>query len=59
MLKVFKYIYTDINNLYQQKFVFLFYMLVAGLTYMFIMRGVFKMLPIINQKLKSVMLDQT
>lgn len=59
VLKAFQYIYEDINDLYRQKFVFLFCALVVALAYTYIMRGVFKMLPIMKEKLKSVMLEQS
>lgn len=60
VLYVFQYIYReDINELYHQKFVFLFYTLMLALTYMFFMRGVFKMLPPIKKKIKFIMQEQT
>ena len=49
---------VDINDLYRQKFVFLCCALAVALAYTYIMRGVFKMLPIVKEKLKSVMLEQ-
>ena len=58
VLKAFEYIYPDINDLYRQKFVFLYCALAVALAYTYIMRGVFKMLPIMKEKLKSVMLEQ-
>lgn len=49
---------ADINHLYRQKFVFLYCVLAVALAYTYIMRGVFKVLPIMKEKLKSVMLEQ-
>jgi len=57
--RIFRYLYVDIDERYRQKFVFLFCALAAALVYTFIMRGLFKMLPIVKQKLKSVMLERT
>lgn len=57
VLKIFRYIYKDVNNLYRQKFLFLFCVIVVAMAYTFIMRGVFKMLPVIKQKLESLMLE--
>lgn len=59
VLKIFRYVYEDINDLYSRKFVFLFCALAAALVYTLVMRGVFKMLPAAKQKLKSVILEQT
>lgn len=59
VLRIFRYTYEDIDDLYSQKFVFLICALTAALVYTFIMRGAFKMLPIVKQKLRSVMLEQT
>lgn len=58
LLRVFRYLYEDINELYRQKFVFLCCALAAALGYTYIMRGVFKMLPIVKEKLKRVMLER-
>ena len=58
VLRVFRYLYEDINELYRQKFVFLCCALAAALGYTYIMRGVFKMLPIVKEKLKRVMLER-
>lgn len=49
---------VDINDLYRQKFVFLCCALAVALAYTYIMRGVFKMLPIVKEKLKSVILER-
>mgnify|MGYP007092243892 FL=1 len=59
VLKVFKYTYPNVNDLYRQKFVFLYCALAVALAYTYIMRGVFKMLPIVKEKLKSVLLEQS
>lgn len=59
VLKAFQYIYPDINDLYRQKFVFLYCALAVALVYTYTMRGVFKMLPIVKEKLKSIMLEQS
>ena len=58
MLHIFWYFFQDPNELYRQKFVFLCYALAAALGYTYIMRGVFKMLPIVKEKLKRVMLER-
>jgi len=51
ILYVFQYIYhEDINDLYRQKFIFLFCAFLVALAYMLIMRKVFKILP--NIKIK-------
>lgn len=57
--RLFRYIYGDVNDLYRQKFVFLYCALAVALAYTYIMRGVFKMLPIVKEKLKSVLLEQS
>ena len=49
----------NVNDLYRQKFIFLYCALAIALAYTYIMRGVFKMLPIVKEKLKSVMLEQS
>lgn len=59
VLKAFRYIYPELNDLYRQKFAFLFCALAVALAYTYVMRGVFKVLPIAKQKIKSVMLKQT
>lgn len=56
--KIFVHLYDDINDLYRQKFAFLFCALVVAVAYTYIMRGVFKMLPIVKEKLKTVILEQ-
>lgn len=48
----------DINDLYCPKFVFLYCAFSVALAYTYIMRGVFKLLPIVKEKLKSVLLEQ-
>lgn len=58
VLRVFQHLFKDINDLYRQKFVFLYCALTVALAYTYIMRGVFKVLPIVKEKLKSVMLEQ-
>lgn len=58
VLKVFKYTYVDLNDMYRQKFIFLYCALTVALGYTYIMRGVFKMLPIVKEKLKRVMLER-
>ena len=58
VLKVFQQLFQDPNELYRQKFVFLCCALAAALGYTYIMRGVFKMLPIVKEKLKRVMLER-
>ena len=50
--------FKDINELYRQKFVFLYCALAVALGYTYVMRGVLKMLPIVKRKLKSVMLER-
>ena len=59
VLRVFQHLFKDINDLYRQKFVFLYCALTVALAYTYIMRGVFKVLPIVKEKLKSVMLEQS
>jgi len=59
VLRIFRYAYEDINDLYRQKFMFAACALAAALAYTFIMRGLFKMLPNAEHKLKSVILEQT
>lgn len=49
---------NNVNDLYRQKFLFLYCALAVALAYTYIMRGVFKMLPIVKEKLKSVLLEQ-
>ena len=58
VLHIFWYFFQDPNELYRQKFVFLCCALAAALGYTYIMRGVFKMLPIVKEKLKRVMLER-
>ena len=58
VLKAFRHFYPELNDLYRQKFVFLFCALAAALAYTYVMRGVFKMLPTVKQKIKSIMLEQ-
>lgn len=59
MLIIFQHFFKDVNDLYRQKFVFLYCALAVALAYTYIMRGVFKMLPIVKEKLKSVLLEQS
>lgn len=59
ILRIFKYTYEEVSDLYRQKFVFFFLVLSVTLIYMFFMRGVLKTLPVVKQKLKSVILEQT
>ena len=58
VLMVFQHVFKDINELYRQKFVFLYCALAVALGYTYVMRGVLKMLPIVKRKLKSVMLER-
>lgn len=58
VLYSFRYLFKDVDDLYRQKYVFLFCALAAALAYTYIMRGVFKLLPIIKEKLRSAMLEE-
>lgn len=59
MLYLFQYIYRDdLNELYRQKFVFIFCALILALVYTIFMRGMFKVLPIIKDKIKSVVMQE-
>ena len=58
VLIAFQGLFQDINELYRQKFVFLCCALAVALGYTYIMRGIFKLLPIIKDKLGSVMLEE-
>ena len=58
VLMVFQHVFKDINELYRQKFVFLYCALAVALGYTYIMRGVLNMLLIVKRKLKSVMLER-
>ena len=58
IVAAFRHIFKDVDDLYRQKFIFLCCALAAALAYTYIMRGVFKLLPIIKEKLRSVMLEE-
>lgn len=57
VLRIFRYTYEDIDDLYRQKFVFLFCALTVALAFTFIMRRVLKTLPKIVNKLKSILME--
>lgn len=58
ILRLFQYTHPDLNELYRQKFVFLFSVLIAGLLYLLLMRRMRSAMYMMGKKLRSRFLAQ-